>query len=65
MKELIQILEVAASKYGSLEPLTIGHLLNICKMAERMKDKNLERQADLEDKQHWEIMNEINPFGQD
>lgn len=66
MNELIQILEISQSRNGADFPLTINHLLNICKKAKKLKEKNLEREADLETKQHWEIMNAISPLiGQD
>jgi predicted Zn-dependent protease len=42
MKELIKILETAQSKHGGTSPLTIGHLLNICKLAEKVKNQNAE-----------------------
>jgi hypothetical protein len=64
MKELIQILEIAATKHGPQTPLTIGHLANLCKMAERAKRQSRERKADLEEEGHKRIMEEISWGGQ-
>lgn len=65
MTELIEFLEVSKYRNGADFPLTIGHLLNICRKAESLKNDRLERAAILEDKQHNEIMNWINSYGQD
>jgi hypothetical protein len=59
MKELIKILESAAAKHGHLTPLTIGHLLNICKMAENLKQKTKDKQAILEEKRHNQILADL------
>lgn len=64
MNELIQILEISQSKNGADFPLTIGHLLNICKKAESLKNKRLEREAVLEDEQHRKLLNEIGDYSQ-
>jgi hypothetical protein len=65
MKELIRILELAANRHGPKHQLTIGHLLNIVKLAERTKTQSAENQAILEDDQHRQLFDEINPLGQD
>lgn len=65
MKELIRILKVAAKKHGAETPLTIGHLLNICKIAESAKSHEEEAAAIREQQQHNQILEEINPLGQD
>lgn len=65
MKQLIKILESAVKKHGAETPLTIGHLLNICKMAENLKQKTKEKQAILEEKQHNQILADISWGGQD
>lgn len=39
-EKLIEVLETSAERNGKDKPLTIGHLLNICKMVER----NLQRE---------------------
>ncbi len=65
MKELIQILEIAANRHGPKHQLTIGHLLNIVKLAEKTKKKNKHRQSLLEEEQHQEIISQINYLGQD
>ncbi len=58
---LIQILKASVARNGEDKPLTVGHLLNILLMAQKVRHK----QADDEDKQHHSLMNQINPFGQD
>ncbi len=65
MNELIRILEAAKQKHGGDHPLTIGHLLNICKQAEKLKQTRAELEAESESRQHWEIMEAINNHGQD
>ncbi len=65
MNQLIKILETAKQKHGSLTPLTIGHLINICKMDQNLKTHEEEAKFIKEQKQHNEIMNWINPLGQD
>ena len=64
MNELIQILEISQSRNGADFPLTINHLLNICKKAESLKSKRLEREAVLEDEQHRKLLNEIGDYSQ-
>jgi len=65
MNKLIKILETAKQKHGGETPLTIGHLLNICKMAQNLKTHEEEAEFIKGQKQHNEIMNWINPLGQD
>jgi len=65
MNELIRILETAKQKHGGEHPLTIGHLLNICKMAKDLKAHKQEVAAIKENKQHWQILKEIQYHGQD
>lgn len=65
MKELIRILKVASEKHGALTPLTIGHLLNIVSMAESIKTHEEEVSAIREKQRHEQILEEINPLGQD
>jgi hypothetical protein len=65
MNELISILETAKQKHGGETPLTIGHLLNICKMAKDLKAHEQEIAAIKEEKQHNRIMSEISWGGQD
>lgn len=64
MNELIQILEAAQLKHGTNTPLTIGHMLNICKMAKRAKTKQEENEAIREANVHWEIVEDISFCGQ-
>lgn len=64
MKELIRILECAAAKHGHLTPLTIGHLLNICKIAQSVKSHEEEVAAIREQQQHNEILEDISWGGQ-
>lgn len=61
MNDLIKILKISANKHGAKTPLTIGHLLNICIRAQRQK----EGRAGRELQEHMEILEEINPLGQD
>lgn len=65
MEELIQILEIAANRHGPKHQLTIGHLLNILKLAEKTKEKNKHRQSLLEEEQHQKLLNQISYGGQD
>jgi hypothetical protein len=58
---LIETLEISVAKNGDKTPLTIGHLLNICKMAEKRKEK-LEF---LEHEHHFSILKDIDPMGQE
>jgi hypothetical protein len=58
---LIKTLEISVAKNGDKTPLTIGHLLNICKMAEKRKEK-LEF---LEHEHHFSILKDIDPMGQE
>lgn len=37
MEILINVLELSVSKHGAETPLTLGHLLNIMKMAQRFE----------------------------
>lgn len=64
MNELIRILEAAKQKHGGDHPLTIGHLLNICKMAKDLRTHEQEVAAIREEKQHNRIMREISWGGQ-
>lgn len=60
LRILITVLKLSVEKHGVETPLTIGHLLNICKMAQRYAD-----QIDvLEDLEHGELLNEITFCGQ-
>ena len=44
LEKLIEILETSAERNGKDKPLTIGHLLNICKMAARkLQQEEIER----------------------
>ena len=48
LEKLIEILEASVIKHGGGQPLTLSHLLNIVKKAQR----ELEQEADDEDEQH-------------
>lgn len=65
MKELIRILEIAANIHGPKRQLTIGHLLNIARMAECNRLQRQEIVAIKEQNEHLEILEQINPLGQD
>jgi hypothetical protein len=57
---LTTVLEESVRRHGVNTPVTLGHLLNICKLAtkfETVVDEHYE-------KQHLELMKEIDPFGQ-
>lgn len=64
MNELIQILEISQSRNGADFPLTINHLLNICKQAERLKQTRAELKAEEEERKHSRVMSEISWGGQ-
>lgn len=64
MKELIKILQVAVKKHGGTSPLTIGHLLNIVKMAEGIRIHEKEIAGIKEEKQHNQILEDISWGGQ-
>ena len=61
MMQLIPILEKSIEKHGKDHPITLGHLLNILKMARRiddMKDENLNAALD-------KILTESRAYGSD
>jgi hypothetical protein len=60
LRILTCVLSMAVKKHGAEAPLTLGHLLNICKMAKRYEDEITMRG----EKEHEKIMQEINPLGQ-
>lgn len=64
MQDQLRILTITISqsveKHGPDAPLTLGHLLNICKLA-RKYETQIEGQ---EEREHWKLINEIDPFGQ-
>lgn len=61
LKILTTIISISARKHGADKLLTLGHLLNICKMAQAFEQKIVER----EEKEHAELLNEIGNNGQD
>lgn len=58
---LIETLEISVAKNGDKTPLTIGHLLNICKMTEKRKEKF----EFLERERHFSILKDIDQIGQE
>jgi hypothetical protein len=58
---LIKTLEDSVAKNGGDKPVTLSHLLNICKMAEKREEK-LEC---LKREQHFSLLEEIDPMGQE
>lgn len=42
IRELIKILELSVTKNGPDKPVTLGHLLNIVKLAAKEKSRNIE-----------------------
>lgn len=61
MKYLIAVLESSINRSGAATPLTLGHLLNLLKLAEKLRCK-VEQHNEAE---HLALPNEINPHGQD
>jgi len=60
-KNLIAVLELSVRRNGPDTPLTLGHLLNIIKMVDRVEVGQIEREID----QHHQILQEIDPLWQD
>lgn len=44
MNELIKVLEASVLKYGEDNQLTLGHMLNLLKYAERSRLKSVEQE---------------------
>lgn len=61
LRILTCVLAAAVKKHGAEKQLTLGHLLNICKMAKRFEGKIEER----EEKENAELLDEICNLGQD
>ena len=61
MSSLTKLLEISCQKHGKDYPLTLGHLLNIS----RMIDKKHVQRTKFEDKQHEELLNELDHLGQE
>lgn len=59
-KSILAVLDIAIKNNSPTTPLTLGYLSNILKMAEKLE----ERDAELEEKQHKDILEEISYFGQ-
>ena len=64
MKALTKVLQISATKHGPETPLTIGHLLNICKLADKAEKLNKQYEAEKEEKEHTALINSISFFGQ-
>jgi len=60
LKILIAVLSVSVEKHGANKLISLGHLLNICKLCKRFEAKIEER----EDQEHRELINEISDGGQ-
>ena len=60
MKHLINILETSVKLNGGDKPLTISHLLNICKLAQKLEHKGQEQEV----QQHESLINAIGPYGE-
>lgn len=56
---LIQVLEKSIQNHGPNKVVTLGHLLNIVKMAERIKVQQIEQQDREEYEIHAESLGEI------
>lgn len=61
LRILTCVLKMAVQKHGSKHPLTLGHLLNICKMVRRFQNEVESK----EEAEHWELMDKIYTNGQD
>jgi hypothetical protein len=60
---IIAILEKSASKHGADTPLTIGHLLNILKMADREREKHTAILDELDNEMEQEAYYDYEGFG--
>lgn len=63
MKELIAILEQSVKKNGANKPLTVGHLLNIVKLANKTKAKKQKKQESFLEEVEQESYFEAENFG--
>ena len=63
--DLIKILEISQKKNGADFPLTVGHLLNIIKMTQRVTAARLAKEEKIETEAHNQFMADINRYGND
>ena len=61
LRILTCIIAQSVKKHGKTKTLTLGHLLNICKLASKWEAK-LDARSE---KEHQQLMEDINPLGQD
>lgn len=61
LRVLTTVLQISVNKHGENTPLTLGHLLNICRLAQKFEAKIVAS----EEEEHRMLMEQINPFGQD
>lgn len=59
MSILIEVLEESVRRHGAKTPVTLGHLLNIVKLAGRIRAKRKKAAAEYEEKLHREFLEEI------
>jgi len=59
MKTLIEILETSVKKHGANCPLTIGHLLNIVKLADKVEETRVIQLYDKESLDHSKLIEEL------
>lgn len=62
---LIRILETSVAKNGAVHPLTVGHLLNIIKMVEKLENKQAKEQADFDQHIEDEWFDDMHRYGSD
>ena len=61
LRILRTVLAMSVQKHGGDKVLTLGHLLNICKLAEKFEVKLQER----DEQEHQELLNDLDPLGQE
>jgi hypothetical protein len=61
MTALIKVIERSILLHGEGKPLTLGHLCNILKKVEEIEN----RRAEIKEREHAELMEEISYLGQD
>lgn len=65
ISDLIKILEISQKKNGADFPLTVGHLLNIVKMTQRVTAAQLARDTKAEEDAHNQFMADEFRYGND
>lgn len=60
LRILTTILQISVNKHGPDVPVTLGHLLNICRLAQKYETKV----SAHEEAEYVRLRNEIDPLGQ-